>query len=192
MIVSPGFSDTERSQIAALYWQVFGPKLGRLMRPEAKALRFIETVLRPDHALTARTPEGALLGVAGFKTAQGALVGGTARDLRHVYGPWGGTWRGTLLQLLERDTENRRFLMDGLFVAPAARGQGVGTALLAALYDEGRARGHREIRLDVIDSNPRARLLYEREGFRAIKTESIGPLRHLFGFDASTTMVRTI
>jgi ribosomal protein S18 acetylase RimI-like enzyme len=192
MIVSPGFSDAERGQIAALYWQVFGQKLGRIMHPEPKALRFIETVLRPDHALTARTEGGALLGVAGFKTTNGALVGGTAGDLRRIYGPWGGAWRGTLLQLLERDTENRRFLMDGLFVDPATRGQGVGTALLAALYEEGRSRGYREIRLDVIDTNPRARLLYEREGFHAIKTDNIGLLRHLFSFEASTTMVRPL
>ena len=38
-------------------------------------------------------------------------------------------------------------------------------------------------------SNPRARALYEREGFIAGETETLGPLRYIFGFDSSTKML---
>jgi len=82
--------------------------------------------------------------------------------------------------------------MDGIFVAPAARGHGVGTALLDATIAEARTRGYAEVRLDVIDSNPRARALYERVGFVAKDTQQLGPLRHIFGFKSATTMVRAV
>jgi len=132
------------------------------------------------------------LGVAGFKTVDGALVGGTFGDMARVYGWAGAAWRVALLAALERDTENVRFLMDGIFVAPEARGQGVGTGLLDAVAAEAQRRGYAEVRLDVVEGNDRARALYEREGFRAVATQSTGVLRHVFGFRSATTMVRRL
>jgi putative acetyltransferase len=52
--------------------------------------------------------------------------------------------------------------------ATAARGRGVATVLLAAILDEARRRGYRELRLET-GSQPffaPARRLYERHGFR--------------------------
>lgn len=189
MRLTRGFSDADRPAVAALYWEAFGQKLGRAMGPPDLALRFIERVLSPDHAVCAWDSEGRLLGVAGFKTREGALVGGRFRDMAAVYGHLGALWRITLLALLSRDTENVRFLMDGLFVAPQARGRGVGTALLDAIAQEARARGYREVRLDVVEENLRARQLYERLGYRAVGRHSTGPLRLVFRFRAATTMV---
>ncbi|MFQ6547529.1 GNAT family N-acetyltransferase [Aestuariibius sp. 2305UL40-4] len=178
--------------MAELYWEAFRGKLGRVLGPDAKALRYLRLGMRPDHAIVARDEGDRLVGAAGFKTYQGALVGGDIADLREVYGLIGALWRVSFLMLLERDIENERFLLDGLFVSAEARGRGVGTALLSAVYDEARSRGYREVRLDVITDNPRARALYEREGFRAINTSHAGPLRHVFGFRSATTMVRQV
>lgn len=192
MIVTEGFRPSERQEVAALYWAAFGQKLGRVMGPDAKARAFIEDVLDPTHALCARDDTGALLGVVGFKTAKGALVDGTWRDMTRHYGQFGAAWRLAFLALLERDTENRRFLMDGIFVAAHARGRGVGTQLLEAICQIARARGYGEIRLDVADINPRAKALYEREGFVAGDTQSLGPLRYVFGFASARMMIKQL
>lgn len=192
MRIARGFDDAERPMVAALYWDAFGGKLGRVLGPRDRALDFFEAVLSPDHAICARDADGSILGVAGFKTARGALVGGGFRELARVYGGIGALWRQGLLSLLSRDTDNARFLLDGLFVAPHARGRGVGTMLLDAVAAEAAARGYAELRLDVIDRNPRARALYERVGFRPVGNTSIGPLRLIFGFRSATTMVRRV
>ena len=192
MNITLGFTDADRPAIAALYWEAFGQKLGRTMGPRDRALDFFQAELNPDHAICAYDTDGTLLGVCGFKTAQGALVGGSFADMANVYGYIGAGWRVALLSALERDTENARFLMDGIFVAPHARGRGVGTMLLNAIAAEAGMRGYDEVRLDVIDSNQRARALYEREGFQVVATQSIGWLRHVFGFQSATTMVRRL
>lgn len=192
MKVSLGFEDRERDQVAGMYWQAFGSKLCRVMGPDKRAIGFIRDVLDPTHALCARDGRGVLLGVAGFKTINGALVGGDWSDIRRHYGFAGGLWRTLVLSLLERDTENQRFLMDGIFVSDGARGQGVGTRLLDAICDEAERRGYTEVRLDVIDTNPRARALYDREGFVAGGEHRLGPLRHVFGFESATTMIRRV
>ncbi len=188
--VQAGFPDAARPAVAALYWEAFGGKLGRVMRPEPRALAFVARVMRPDHALAAVTPDGAVIGVAGFKTAEAAFVGGGLGDLAAVYGPLGAVWRAALLGLLARDRDNRRFLVDGIFVRADARGTGVGGALIDAVCAEARGRGYGEVRLDVVDANPRARALYERKGFAAIGRAEAGLLRHVFDFRGVTTMVR--
>jgi ribosomal protein S18 acetylase RimI-like enzyme len=181
-----------RAQAAQLYWEAFGGKLGRVLGPDDRAVVFFERVIRADLCFAALDDSGRLIGVAGYKTPAGSFAGGSWADLTAVYGRWGARWRGSLLWALSRDVDNDRFLVDGICVCRSHRGQGVGSRLLAALYGEAAARGYRSIRLDVIKDNWRARALYERHGFLPTRTESMGPLRYLFGFAASTTMVRPL
>lgn len=192
VVLRQGLPDRLRAEAAELYWDAFGGKLARVMGPRAKAVAFLQKALRADHVISALSDNGDLLGLVGFKTHVGSFAGGDWADLRAVYGSFGAVWRAGLLSLLERDVENERFLLDGICVAAAARGQGVGTLLLQAICDEARARNYPGVRLDVIASNPRARALYERFGFVALKTEKLGPLRYVFGFEASTTMIKQL
>jgi ribosomal protein S18 acetylase RimI-like enzyme len=97
-----------------------------------------------------------------------------------------------LLAPLERDVEPETLLMDGIFVAEQGRGKGVGTALLRGVKSIAHARGCRQVRLDVIDTNPHARRLYEREGFCEVHIRRTGPLRLLYGFRSATTMLAPV
>lgn len=190
--VSFGLPDELRPAAAALYWEAFGGKLGRLMGPDRLALAFLETAIRSDHVFVAQDQDGKLMGLAGFKSPKGSFAGGTMADLRKAYGLIGSFWRAIILSSLERDVENERFLLDGICVARSVRSRGIGTALMQAVFVEAVARHYKSIRLDVIESNWRARALYERLGFMAVRTEKLGLLRHVFGFTSSITMVRPL
>nr|WP_254443336.1 bifunctional alpha/beta hydrolase/GNAT family N-acetyltransferase [Ruegeria arenilitoris] len=171
-----------------MFWQAFAAKLHKVMGPDKKGLVFIEHAINPQFALVARDSSNQMLGLAGFKTMDGGLVEGSLSDMAKIYGWFGATWRGLLLSVLERDLQPGVSQMDGIFVAAEARGQGVGTALLSAIKDEARKSGMAEVQLDVIDTNPRAKALYEREGFRVVSKEKTGPFRYLFGFSSATRM----
>ena len=179
-------------QAAALYWQAFGSKLGHLLGPDQRALTFLADVIRCDHCLAAIDDQQNLLGIAGFKSVAGSFVSPSEADFRRHYGQIGGTIRAGALRLLQSEVDNERFLVDGICVDRPARNQGVGTELLHALIAEARWRGYAEVRLDVIDTNIRARALYERMGFSALRSETMGLLRLVFGFNRATTMVRDI
>ena len=187
-----GLHASLRPQAARLYWEAFGGKLGRVLGPEDRAIRFFQRVIRGDLCFSAINDGGELVGIAGYKTPAGSFAGGSWDDLTDTYGFWGGRWRGGVLWTLGREVDNDRFLIDGICVARAHRSKGVGSRLLAALYQEAAERGYGSIRLDVIQDNFRARALYERQGFRAVRTEELGVLRFLFGFASSTTMVRPL
>jgi GNAT superfamily N-acetyltransferase len=83
---------------------------------------------------------------------RGAPAGGVAQ-LRFRYGLWrsGGDC-----------------LLEDLFVAPPARGAGLGRALVRASIDRARVRGCRRIELDVNERNEAAIALYESFGFSAL------------------------
>jgi len=191
-VIQRGFPEAQRARAAELFWEAFSGKLGKIMRPEDKALVWIQQVLDPDFAISAVDETGNLLGLAGFKTSKGALVGGGLDDLAASYGWAGALWRGLLLSVLERDVDPDLLLMDGIFVAGEARGRGVGTALLDAIVEEARAQGKTGVRLDVIDTNPRAQALYERSGFKGVGTEETGMFAGLFGFRSVLRMERRL
>lgn len=183
-----GFDPVHRPAAAALYWQAFKGKLDKVMGPDDRALQFFTATMAPNHAICAFDGNNRLVGLAGFKTSDGSLTGGNMHDIARVYGWIGGTWRALLLSALEREVTPGVLLMDGICVDAAARGQGVGSALLAAIKDHGRQSGLGSVRLDVIDNNRRARALYERQGFSAVGTSRTGFLRPVFGFREATAM----
>jgi len=188
-----GFPEPLRQAAAELYFDAFADKLGGVLGRDGRGKAFLADILDPAYCICALSTDGdALLGFVGFKTRQGAMTGGTLDDLARPYGRYGAFWRGIVLSLLERGVEPDVFLLDGIAVAPDARGTGIGTALLDAVQAEAIDRSCRRIRLDVIDTNPRARALYERRGFIAVSRERLGPLRHVFGFSAATRMEKAL
>lgn len=185
-----GLPEHLRPQAARLYWQAFGGKLGMVMGPESRALAFLHRAIQPNQVIAAISPEGRLLGIAGFKTPEGSFASGKPTDLTAIYGSFGGWWRQQLLGLLSDGVDNERFLLDGLCVDVSARSLGLGSALLHAICEEAARRGYSSVRLDVIDTNWRAIALYKRLGFHVTATQSIGALRLIFGFKSALTMVR--
>lgn len=189
-VLSP-LPETDRAAAADLYWQAFRGKLGRVLAPEPVARALLAETLRPDHAICAYNATGQLVGLAGFKTSAGGFIDITLRDLTRHYGQLGGLGRGLFLSLLDRPMTTDVLLMDGICVAAEAREQGVGTLLLRAIQAEATGRALSQVRLDVIDSNLRARALYTREGFVAVAEHDHWPFHHLLGTRRSTEMLWT-
>lgn len=185
--IERGFPAEQVETVARIYWQAFSEKLGMLFGPDDRGIAFFAQILNPDYILTAISGDE-VLGIAGFKTSEGAMTGGGLRDITRKYGWFGGLWRGILAGLAESKPENGSLLLEAICVSDSARNGGVGSALLQAIKDEAASRGLGSVMLEVVDSNPRARALYERQGFVAGETERMGPLKYVFGFSSSVTM----
>jgi GNAT superfamily N-acetyltransferase len=68
-----------------------------------------------------------------------------------------------------------------MYVAPGARGRGLGRQLLEALEEEARSLGYARIRLDAGARQPEARAMYERAGYHAVDDYNGNPQASFWG-----------
>lgn len=182
-----GIPTDQVARATAIYYAAFERKISPVLGTSAD---LAQAVLRqhmvPENALVA-LQQGEVMGLVGFHNNGKGLFDVTYGALVTAFGPLKGTGRALVGLLLSRSPAHDAFLLDGIAVHPDARGQGVGKALFNALFTLARSQGKAYIVLDVVNTNPRARALYERLGFVAVKTQSVPFLRSM-GFTAVTTM----
>ncbi|MDX2163720.1 MAG: GNAT family N-acetyltransferase [bacterium] len=188
VIVQRGFPDVHRADAAALYYEAFRRKLSGVLGPPARAIRVLADSLYPPCAVAA-LHDGRLVGVAGMHLDGRQFVEVGFTELTREYGAWSAVWRSALGVLLHRPADAHYLLMDGIAVNASLRGKGVGSSLVNAVIEMARAHGCRGVALDVVDTNPDARRLYERLGFTAVKTTRYGAITRAMGFTQSTRMV---
>ncbi len=188
-IYRPGLPEKFRSRAALLYDQAFGEKFSVAVRSMESRILLLNNCFLPEYAIVAELDQK-LIGVAGFHTPTGSFTGGiTYRGLLSQLGFIKGNWAAFIFSLYARKPSPGELVMDGIAVDVDARGKGVGGRLLDEVAAYARDHGFDHVRLDVIDINPKAKKLYERKGFKAVRTEFYPVLRRLLGFSASTTML---
>lgn len=187
-----GVPERFRQEAVELFDLAFGAKFSVAIRSRPARLELLSRCLELPFGFAAICDER-LVGLAGINTADGSLTGNlNYRQLISGPGFLRGTWAAMIFGLYERKRQPGELLMDGIAVHPDMRGRGIGTGLLSEISRFASDEGYECIRLDVIDTNPDARRLYERNRFVADKTEHFGYLRWLLGFGASTTMIQTL
>lgn len=188
---TPGFAEHERTRVGALYWEAFGRKLRPAFADDATGLALVHATLSPDQVLVARLGD-VIAGVCGFYEGDRGAVDLTWAALRRQLSTAASIRAGLLLAVLARGERHGALVLDGVCVDVDLRGHGIGSALLAAANEHARRRSARVVRLSVVDTNPRARALYQRLGFQPVDTGSLGPLRAVYGFDRYTVMEREV
>lgn len=192
LIFRRGLPERYRSSAASLYDEAFGPKFSVAVRSDEKRLSLLKNCFVAEYAIVAMN-DNRLIGIAGFHTSKGSLTGGiTYRNLVSRLGFFRGSRAALIFSLYERKPVPKEFLMDGIAVHGDFRGKGIGSKLLDEIARYARENEYHRVRLDVIDTNPRARKLYELRGFKVVKTEKFAYLRWLLGFSSSTTLVLSI
>jgi GNAT superfamily N-acetyltransferase len=176
-----------------LYLQILGDKLIPILGNDQRVRHLLQSDLAYKKCL-ATIDDGYLVGLLVSQTARGRLFNATFRDLLHIYGMAGGFWRMGALALLDPAVRPGEIYIEGLMVAKANRGQGIGTQLIDRLMQWALKRGAWRLTLEVIDTNPRAHRLYRRLGFRGDKSRSLWPLNRLFkwSFKAAILMYKPI
>lgn len=112
----------------------------------------------------------------------------------HVHGPLNAMKLVRLARASRRAQAGHRlggYHISELHVDPRYRNLGVGAALLRHAEDEARKGGHRLMSLEVLTTNP-ARRLYERAGFRVVRTRSDAAFERSTGTAGNHEMVKDL
>lgn len=188
IIYQLGLPEKFVAEAVDLYDEAFGQKFAVAVRCTQKRRLLLSDSFMLEYAIVAISEER-LIGIVGFHTPKGSLTGKmTYAMLISRLGFIKGHWAALIFALYERQPSPQELVMDGIAVRADVRGRGVGGRLLEELVAYATAQKYKSIRLDVIDINPKAKKLYERKGFVAIKTDTFPYLRWLLGFGGVTTM----
>jgi ribosomal protein S18 acetylase RimI-like enzyme len=144
------------------------------MGPRNLAVPFFATQLVPRFALLA-TLKKTLVGMAGAKSSSGELL-----SIRFL--PWIRTYRHRALRsfiigapFYFEVRDSNVLTLSSLSVSPPLRGKGIGTAMVNEFLRVGKKKGFRAVHLEVINTNVRAKDLYERLGFEVVNFRPVPP-----------------
>lgn len=186
--IEKGWDETHSTLIAELYDDAFGSKFRLAIPHRKKRILVLSNSFQPEYSFIAYRDDK-IVGLSGFNVTAGSLTGGIdAKELLKSLGLFRGLLACAVFSLFERHPKKRELVMDGIAVISECRGQGIGSLLLDQIITYAKNSKLESVRLDVIDTNPRARKLYESKGFIAVKTENYPYLKWLIGFSGSTTM----
>jgi ribosomal protein S18 acetylase RimI-like enzyme len=195
--IERGLPEHLREQAVSLFEEAFGEKMRIAVRDRTVRMAFKSRAYDARHVVIARRGDR-LLGMVGLSTRSGAFAGGLMdvgwdpRAYRDLLGWLGAAWAVWGLHLSDHRPKDDELYVDGLAVAATERSQGIGTRLLDEVTGIAREQAKRYVRLHVVDTNPRARALYERLGFTVTRVQSFRYKQRLIGFGAMISMERRV
>jgi ribosomal protein S18 acetylase RimI-like enzyme len=191
--IVPSLPESLRAQAGRIYYEAFRRKLQPLVGKPAETLRVLTAGLDLKLVLGALVG-GKLRGLAGLHSHEGLFSRVVLRDSLSHLGPLRGLYAWAVLNLFGQGAKcpPDHLRIAALVVDASARGQGLGSRLLEAIFDKARREGFRAVRLEVVDTNTGARQLYERMGFAKVATHSYPIKSTWLGFSSEQVMVKKL
>jgi GNAT superfamily N-acetyltransferase len=180
-----------RRRAAELCYEAFRRKFAPILGPPERGMAILERDLNPELVIAALAGDQ-LVGLAGLEYGGGCFFNPRWSTFAREFGPLRGLLRCLVFLPFARHRRAGDVTVGALAVDAAMRGRGVGSRLMAAVFDWARERGFQTVSLEVVDTNPQAQRLYERLGFVPIRTERLPRLFRRVGFSAVTMMVREV
>ena len=150
----------------------------------ASSLRWQQVILAMDGSRA--------IGFASYKCGgKGGPYAPSLKDFLRIHGA-GALWRYPAFLLSERRDARSAFYLYGVKVDKRYRGWGVSRLLLDAVHEEARRRGAEYIDLEVTNKHSRAQGIYERYGYKLLKTRRMGWLGRFFSFSSVDVMRLTL
>ncbi|MEI8132663.1 MAG: GNAT family N-acetyltransferase [Leptolinea sp.] len=179
-------------EAARIFYQAFRLKVHKIElfpKDADQAVRIITNSLIPGQILLAIFDDKPV-GVLGIEDDHGRFMEFDLAELTKEFGFVGGFYRFLWLKFIGLIEKRPRHTLrvEAIAVSENVRGKGIGTRLLESVITRARAEGYDAVALEVVDTNPRARRLYESMGFKLTKTSHFGPFTHQAGFSASNNL----
>jgi len=163
-----GIDDSDVEGALRLAYAAFAEKFRIGFRDAGDLVRLFGDSVNTGHCLTA-IADGRLVGILMFQTADREFFHLKPSSAFTRFSPVRALRIVLNLLLLTRTARPDEFVVDSLAVAPAARGLGIGTRMMARAEDKALAMGKDTMSLDVIGENAGAIRLYERLGFKTTR-----------------------
>jgi len=185
-----GVPQNQRVKLASILYDAFGSKFNKFYGNENKVIEFISKSLRNDRTIIAQK-NGKTVGFVGLEHKKKSFIDPSLTQTFHTFGLVSPiAMFVTRLFVLANNTKTKELHLESIAVSKKEQNKGIGSKLLKFVLNYARSEGFSQIKLEVVETNPRARQLYESFGFEEVKAQKIPyPLSFLMGFGSITEMV---
>ena len=183
------------TQATEIYYGEFKQKYDGLLlipRSREQALRILQESIDFSMGIYALDHRGNLLGLAGLGCKGRGFITYKWKLLLQEFGLAGAILRKLIKYFEAPRLKKNQLRIEGITVSTDSQGQGVGTALLHAIFDRARRQGYESVQLEVINTNPNARRLYHRLGFKDTGRVFFGFLSRRAGFTSIWKMKKEL
>lgn len=179
--------DVQKFAVAQMYYQAFLKKFSTLwlfVKVERTAIPILRDSINYQDGLYA-VLDGKVVGFVGLETDKRYYTQFNFSTFSNYMYSLSAAWRYIaygIYRLFHGKPGEDILHIDPIVVSAETRGLGIGTKLIEATFEYAKKLHKRKVILEVVDTNPRAKKLYEKMGFRVAKVKNTSLLTNKAGF----------
>lgn len=184
-----GIPKNQQLIIANIFYENFQDKFKIFLGNKKKAIPLIASTLEDDRIIVA-IKNGKVIGFAGLQYHKKSFSIPSLTQIVKIYGFM--TIRTFPFFVISSFNKPKSFQLhlESLAVTGKEQGKGIGTQLLNATINHAKAKSFSQIKLEVIQTNQKAKKLYKKIGFKSTKIIKIPyPFSYIIGFSSFEEML---
>lgn len=181
----------QKSEVLRIFYEAFEQKITAFIKSKKKAISIYEKSLNTDRIILA-VEDKKITGMAGLHYDDKNFTDINYDTLKRYYSPLKSFFMYWGLRLMTPKVQKETVRIDSIAVDKSCRGRGIGTKLIEAVIEFARQNSYGQVLLEVVDTNPKAKVLYERMGFKVKKKVNFYFLTRSAGFSSEYIMVYDI
>ena len=174
-------------QTAEIVYEAFGRKINCIIRPKNKAILILERSINPELGFFAIS-KGKVIGFLGIHYLDNEFLRMNFSNIKKEFNFLKSFFIWFLFRINSPNLKKEEIRINYLAVEKSIRGNSVGTKLTKIFLDYAKKQGFKTARLEVVDTNPRAKKLYEKIGFSVKKIKKYYFLTRRAGFSEEAIM----
>jgi len=167
-----------RKSIVKLLLSGVGGKIYPILGKGRKTKKLLEKSLNPENCFIYEE-NGRILGFLAYQNWRHSFLTPSLRKFIATYGFFEGILKTVILLFTGFSFRVNEMHIRSIVVSKSARGRGIGTKLFNAMMSYAKKKKVKTVTLDVVNTNSRAKMLYERLGFSAVKETELWPINKI-------------
>ena len=185
--ITESINKNQRIRAIEILYYAFEQKIRALIKSKEKALAIYNKSLKNDQVFYALL-DGNVVGLIGLQYKNRTFLEFKYRDLRKYFNPLQSYFIYKIYKLTSPKIKDDVLRIDSIAVDKSFRNLGIGTQLINKVFEFAKNKGIKKVILEVINTNPKAKDLYKRIGFKEKKIVRYYFLTRSAGFSSEYIM----
>ena len=185
--IADSINKNQRIRTIEILYYAFEQKIRALIKSKEKALAIYNKSLKNDQVFYALL-DGNVVGFIGMHYENKTFLEFKYRNLRKYFNPLQSYFIYRIYKLTSPKIKDDVLRIASIAVDKSVRSLGIGTQLINKVFGFAKNKGFKEVILEVVNTNPKAKALYERIGFKEKKIVRYYFLTRSAGFSSEYIM----